>query len=242
MSEKRKVLGDHKRVGKRLIPPLMQLPNISTVSFRDERIPDVLWISALMLRGNPRDAVKTIMDFVQIGTDVVTRGEVGSLAYLGNFALLNDEERAEIRRRAVEQKLADDLRYRLEHQRSVLDRYPLEFMFTDQDKTPRERAVTRLREDVAELLDRYSDHATKVQVTAVVAQMASGKIRITRNISVPDFNAIFTQPDSNDARRAASFARSAINAGVGTAMGSSESHWTRDFWQQAFALGRCEAV
>lgn len=242
MNEKRKILGDHKRVGKRLIPPLMQLPNVAAVSFRDERLPDVVWLSAMLLRSRPRDAVNAFIDFVKLCTDVVKRGEVGSLAYLGNFALLTEEEKLEIRRRAVERGLADELCYRLDHQRSLLDDYPLEFLYGDLVKSPTERGIARLREDVEEMLDRYSDHATKVQTTAVVAQLALGKLQLTRDIKVPDFNAIFEAPESPEARRVASFSRSAINAGIGLSTEGADSDWARRFWKQAFRMSTCEDV
>ena len=46
---KREVLGDHKRIGKRFIPPfLYQLGSLSEISWVNEIMPEILWIGLLI--------------------------------------------------------------------------------------------------------------------------------------------------------------------------------------------------
>lgn len=243
--KKKPVLSDHKRAGKRLIPPILQLPNVVPTSFVDDRLPDLIWVSSIFRMAHPKVAVRLIIDFVKLCSNF-TKEKNESLVFLTNFGDLGTVEKTLIRDNLKGSPMLGMLRRTLGHQNSVLERYPLAFLFDEGCVLEsRVEAVKELKEDVELLLDRYESHATKVQVTALVAMMATGKIMISSEIDLPDFNLIFTDPESDGARRAASFARATLNSGMGFII---EEHtpnlgehrkWTHDFWAQAYLLDGC---
>jgi hypothetical protein len=47
-------LDKHRRQGKTFTPPLMQVPGVELLSWRNERLPEVLW-ATLLARGLSRD-------------------------------------------------------------------------------------------------------------------------------------------------------------------------------------------
>jgi hypothetical protein len=69
--------------------------------------------------------------------------------------------------------------------------------------------------------------------------LASGKMFFTKDVEIPDFDAIFTSPDSDAARRAASFARATLNGGAGLDEGNSD-RWVKSFWHQSHYFSGCE--
>ncbi|ELT7227034.1 hypothetical protein Q4K74_003644 [Vibrio cholerae] len=145
------ILRDHKKVGQKFIPPLMQLPNMKETSFRDNTLPCLIWLSAIFLRNPDRQSVHYVIEFLVKCKDILDGIE--------NQAMLNF------------------LRESLVHQHQLLENYPLDFLFEDYAYgVDKEEALEQLKEDVSALLDRYTMHSTKVQTTAFVSMTATGKL------------------------------------------------------------------
>lgn len=133
------------------------------------------------------------------------------------------------------------LRENLVHQHHLLEDYPLDFLFEDYIYgVDKEEALELFKEDVSALLDRYTMHSTKVQTSAFVSMTATGKLFLSSEIDLPDFNSIFTSPDSDESKRVASFVRANINAGAGFMdTEGGENEWSKSFWNQCFDMEDC---
>lgn len=237
---KKGVLSDHFRKGKRLIPPLMRMGNIEETSFKDSKIPELVWISAIFNRAEDKEAVDGIIEFQVACVEAIGSDDAPHLSFLSNFSRLSDTQRENILQNERCQKTFPFLHRHLWHQHAIFEAYPLSFIFPDSPDYDRASALERLRVDVDALLDRYTVHSTKVQTTAVVAMMATGKMFIHERIDLPDPNAIFTSPGSNEAKRVASFARATLNAGSSVLEAKPEAErWISDFWARCFVLEEC---
>ena len=237
---KRRVLPDHKQVGKKLIPPMMQFEQMQTFSYVDSLLPNLIWLSALFLRSEDRVAVERSVEFLRMCQNVLAREDAPPLAHFQNFNKLSDDDRSAIRKEAEKLGFCDFLCGLLRHQHLLLSNYPLSFLFESEVKVQdRDPDIDLLTEDVAALLDRYSDHSTKVQTTAFVGMMATGKLQVSRSIEMPDFNSIFTAPGSAAAKRVGSFVRASTNAGMGMREEGAADDWARQFWDQAYGLREC---
>jgi hypothetical protein len=236
-----RVLRDHKKVGQKLIPPFMQLPNIKETSFRDNTLPCLIWVSALFLRTTDREAVHNIIEFLIKCREILDDDKSPPLVFLNNFNKLNDEQKLKILNNLNDDTRLNFLRENLVHQYHLFDDYPLSFMFHDYTYgVDKEEAIDLLKEDVSALLDRYTLHSTKVQTTAFISMTATGKLFLSSKIDLPDFNSIFTAPDSDESKRVASFVRANINAGAGFQdTEGGENEWSKSFWSQSFDLEAC---
>lgn len=235
------VLRDHKKVGQKFIPPLMQLHNMKETSFRDNILPCLIWLSAIFLRNPDRQSVHYIIEFLIKCKGILNDDKSPALVFLNNFDKLTAEQKGRISEGIEDQAMLDFLRESLVHQHHLLEDYPLGFLFEDYVYgVDREEALEHLKEDVSALLDRYTMHSTKVQTTAFVSMTATGKLFLSSAIDLPDFNSIFTAPDSDESKRVASFVRANINAGAGfqDAEGG-ENEWSKSFWSQCFDLEAC---
>ncbi|MDP3187528.1 hypothetical protein [Limnobacter sp.] len=235
------VLRDHKKVGQRLIPPFMQLPNLKQTSFRENTLPCLVWISAIFLRATDREAVHNIIEFLIKCREILDDDKSPPLVFLNNFDKLNDGQKVKILNNLNEDARLDFLRKNLVHQYHLLDKYPLSFIFDDYKYgVDREEALDLLKEDVSALLNRYTLHSTKVQTTAFISMAATGKLFLSSKIDLPDFNSIFTAPESDESKRVASFVRASINAGAGFQdTEGGENEWSKSFWSQSFDLEAC---
>lgn len=238
--KKKGVLADHKREGKRLIPPMMRLPNVVETSFRDTKIPELIWISALFNRAQDKAAVDGVVEFQITCQKAIAIDDAPPLSFLSNFDRLSASQKNAIVSDSDCSKWITILQKELWHQHMLFDRYPLAFIFPDRHESDRTEAIARLKQDVHGLLDRYSHHATKVQTIAIVAMMDTGKMYINKSIDFPDPNLIFTNPDSLEAQRVASFARAGLNAGTNMDTDNDVANrWVDDFWSQTFKLEGC---
>lgn len=239
-SRRKGVLSDHQRKGKRLIPPLMRIGNIEETSFKDSKIPELVWMSAIFNRSPDKVAVDGIIGFQVACREALDADDVPHLSFLSNYNRLSNEQKDRIVRNEKCQKAIPFLQGHLWHQHAIFKDYPLSFIFPDRPKYDHASALERLKLDVDTLLDRYTAHATKVQTTAVVAMMATGKMFVHERIKLPSPNAIFTNPDSEDAKRVASFARATLNAGGNPLEAKPEAErWISEFWARCFVLEGC---
>lgn len=237
----REVLQDHKKVGRKLIPPLMQLPNLKEVSYRENTLPCLIWVSAIFLRSHDKDAVHKIVNFLIQCKEILDDEKSPALIFLNNFDKLNDEQKSRILNNFNDDNLLEFLRSNLVHQFNLLEKYPLAFLFEGYKYgIEREEFIDMLKEDVDSLLDRYSLHSTKVQTTAFVSMTATGKLFINSNIELPDFNSIFAAPESDESKKVASFVRTNMIAGAGFGdTEGGENAWADEFWRQVFILEKC---
>ena len=243
-NHKGRVLQDHKKVGKKFIPPIMQMENMQETSFVEERLPCLIWISALYGRLSDKKATEIVVDFVETAHKSCNEDTIAPLQYLSSYASLSEENKVAVREAIKVKPYFDTLLTMLEHQFHLLERYPLAFLFFEhQYGVDREDAIEMLKEDVSTLFDRTTSHAVKVQVTAMYTQLVSGKMKISANIDLPDFNVIFTAPESEDAKRVAAFSRANINGfapALQKELGMPCNDWPKVFWDDVFELDGCE--
>ena len=64
--QKKGVLQDHKRVGKRFVPPLLQLRNIKDASFVKHLFPHLVWMGLMNERFRYAKGVKLTIDLAKI--------------------------------------------------------------------------------------------------------------------------------------------------------------------------------
>lgn len=237
---KKGVLSDHQRQGKVLIPPMMQLPNLVETSFVDTKIPELIWISGLFNWTDDRSAVNCVIEFQLACQKATNSKQIPSLSFLSNFDRLSEEQKSSILSDAECSHWTEKLREALWYQYALLERYPLAFIFHDRQDFDRDEALVRLKEDVQSLFDRRSHHATKVQTTAVVGMMATGKMVLNSSVGFPNPNRVFDAPDSPDARVVAAFVRASLNAGnnMDTDVAVA-ARWADDFWKQAYNFEGC---
>lgn len=234
-----KILKDHKKIGQKLIPPLMQLPNLQEVSFRDESLPSLIWVSAIFLRCSDKEAVQNIVHFITKCEEILKNEKKLAFIFMNNFNYLNDKQKEKIRT-GIGDYVINFLRKALEHHYFLFADYPLAFIFDDYDcQIKKSDAIALLKEDVSALLDRYTMHSTKVQTTAFYSMIVTGQVVFSPEIDIPDFNSIFMNPESDDSRRVGAFVRSSLNCANQFNNTDEKDDWPKLFWKQCFNMEAC---
>ena len=74
---------DHKHQGKKLIPIWRQIPNFQTVSWMNDRLPDMLW-AILLVKLLPREHALNVFQSVVKYIDSLPKGEkFGDITHTG---------------------------------------------------------------------------------------------------------------------------------------------------------------
>src|SRR5271165_1654275 len=73
-------LEQHKMDGRRLIPPMMTVPNVQLMSWPNDRLPEILW-AAILINHLPREIALSIFRVVasygrRIRSDVLEPGDI----------------------------------------------------------------------------------------------------------------------------------------------------------------------
>ncbi|WP_157847497.1 hypothetical protein [[Mannheimia] succiniciproducens] len=199
-------------------------------------------MSAIFLRQSNIESVRNIIDFIVRCKSILGKdeGENASWAFLNNFNILSEDEKEKIKMNLSEDVI-NFLRLSLEHHYLLFDDYPLAFLFKDYKcGMDRSNAINLLKEDVSALFDRYSEHSTKVQTTAFYSMAITGKIVLNASMNIPDFNSIFSDPESDEAKIVAAFVRSSLNVGNDIISSSNgKNDWSKSFWKQCFDMEEC---
>jgi hypothetical protein len=219
---------------------MMQLPNMQMTSFRDEVLPDLIWLPPMFRKYDDRTAINLSVEFVKVCVDALGGHEKSPpLIKLSKFDELSGANKDEILKGFLTWPGHQLFWLALSYQMELFADHPLKFLFIPEIKKG-DAPISELKDDVTSLLDRYGQSATKVQVTALFALAASGKLVFTNNVEIPDFDAVILRPDSDEAKRAASFSRAALNAGTGLFGEGQGSRWVTSFWYQSHNFEGCE--
>ncbi|CDZ79487.1 hypothetical protein BN59_03805 [Legionella massiliensis] len=237
---KKTILQDHKKKGRKLIPPIMQLENIHEYSFIDNTLPSLIWMSALILRAEEKEAVNKIIDFIKICDETINNGE--HFAFLSSFYKLDKNQKKIILKKIDEETVVFFQNHLAHHYYFFEESYPLDFIFNATPDLLKEKALQKLMDDVNSLLDRFSQHSTIVQTTAYVSLLITGKVKISNNIIFPNPDIIFTSPASDEAKRVSSHVRAALNVIPNFNISDddkADNEWANLFWKKAFKLKGC---
>lgn len=248
LRDKRRVLADHARQGRRLVPPLAQFP-LSYVSWNRDLLPDLLWIALLIDTYGPRRGVELTLKLVEAAETVrpAPDDEKQDEAVFGWTPLLIDcysSVSAEGLVRIVDRL---DVATREAVQAALLPLVamysgcPLEFLIgaewrNTQHVEPAE-AVAQLARVMRDAQDRRGKLATWVQGACVYCAAVSGRLTFSADSAMNDFPAIQDYPDTEKSRMMASLARASVNAFLGR---SSESNWPKYFWNHGYDISVCE--
>src|SRR2546425_13087194 len=86
---KKKVLSDHKRVGKTFIPPAQHLIGFTEVPFVERLLPEVAWVGFFLRVLGNRLGISTVLEFGKACWDQKSRGEFRGFPLASSFKCLS---------------------------------------------------------------------------------------------------------------------------------------------------------
>lgn len=220
----------HSQAGKRLIPPLLQVPNLQLNSWRDERLPDLLW--AVLLIGN----------FERTQALAVFRQAAEYIANLSNPYLLADVTHTGIAQAPEEVRAGfiNVLTCRQEYKKVLkslllFEHLPARSSWEQSLKDEKEIIdIAQLMNSVAKTLDHQSQESTDCRWIRILAAGAANKLLLPSEEITKKLN---YYPEYGDMKSV----RPSIRAIEGslTNMGKVERVWPEQFWEECRQKTKC---
>jgi hypothetical protein len=96
MENKRKPLADHKRVGKKFIPPMKQLKSFQEIRYDRDILPEIIWMGLINDTYGYREGVHLVTRFCKLVDAICGRKEIANIAFVGDYSELSAESRGQI--------------------------------------------------------------------------------------------------------------------------------------------------
>lgn len=226
------VLEDHKRVGNRLKSPWLTEFNFQFVSHVDEILPEIILLGLLNdVHGYARGAELSLA----LGKALIAIDEPPDplLSVFGGCSEISIEE--------IAVQLGSDLsdvQIAAMPLLAVLNEHPLVGLGRlSIDET---ECLQRLQECVDRLYDRDSTPACAAMASLYYSRACNGKLFISRDVRVPNLEAIISDPEGDDAAHARSAVRLHAQMLVGDRREKRPTEWPSLFWHRCYLASDCD--
>jgi len=238
----REVLDDHKRIGKKFVPPFLnQLGPISEVSWVDGIIPELIWIGLLVDQCGDRRGIELATQITQAANSQEISDKGAFFVWLSDFESLPQECWDDFRAHLSGAHALQEIRSALSPLLSSYPDCPLGCL-REPGALSEERGIEPIAEVLMGLYARKSEFATKIQTTAVYLALVSGMLKLVGNEVFADFPEVEQYPRTEASRKVAASIRSTLTALHHLQENSQRRSWPLRFWNRGLALGPCQGV
>lgn len=225
-----RVLGDHKRLGKRFIPPMAQV-GMSDARWSEILIPEFLWLALLhshlgYMRG--AEIARQVAQAARSEGDQTTWYSAMSM-----FATIADAKRTALTQALAHAGVVDELAESLAPIHRHYPDHPLAFALP----VPAEAELAPLKALLQRLLTSRSDtDAMRAQATALYLAFDAGILRVLKGSALADFPEVEKYPETERSRSVGSAVRAALNA---LTIRIPKADWPAYFWNRGLQLEAC---
>lgn len=237
------ILQNHKRIGKRFVPPLLQYPGdkLSPVNWYRDFLPEFLWIALLCDQQGYRVAVNNAIKLSDTINSVIhDTKRTGGFCVASDYLSLSDEERKLVISK-IDQELGKILDPCLGTILKFYPDFPMGWLVSDKwvEKTSVGlEGLESIKSAVRARVDRFSKPAMECQVLAWAMMCKSGKIQYPAGMEIPDPNLISEYPDTDESKKMGAHVRASLKAFV--LIRERKSNWVSSFWRHSFEISPCE--
>lgn len=235
---KKQILAGHKRVGKRFIPPMMQIPMRVDTSYVNDMLPELIWIGLINERvGYVRGA--RIIEKVFLAVDAQkVNGQEGNYALMSSFNKLTTDQKTAITEVLRKEGVLDIIQNSIAPLILLYDDCPLTFLGPPTNTYSQEDLISIMKLCVGKTIDRYDTPGIVLYGAMLLARLVTKTIKFPADMDLPDFNSVIDSHGSEEAKRAAGFMRANGLAEFG--MMKVGNSWAKHFWDKNFELNPCE--
>jgi hypothetical protein len=241
-AKSKKVLSDHKRIGKRFIPPMGQIPNLTEISWRKEIIPNYLWIALLNQLYGHTKAAELCVDFANIAIQVADKAKYeGWFSAISSYCIFSDDQWEQIISLLEGKELIEYFRHAFRELVNYYPECPLKFLFNeDLDHQEDSAWLKDFKKLIEKLIDRTSEEATFVQADAIYIGFLTDKFKVPKDSPLADFPKIQEYPFTEKSKMIASGIRATINSIGGLEIKAAKFDWAGYFWNRGLEIEGCE--
>jgi len=235
------MLESHKRIGKRLVPPLAEIGTLNEVSWADRLLPELLWIGLLNAEYGVATGAHVCTEVVHAAKpELKELGRNVMLCSTSAFGLFGRDQLARIQERLESAGVLSDLQGAISPLCGAYPKCPLSGLVRRTEDV--EPATARIREVLPSLFNRREEAATFVQIHAVYMMFVQGCLTVSRTTSLGNFPAVQAYPRTEESRRIASACRGVVNVLLSDPLDEGGMSWPGYFWNRGLELEKCRPI
>lgn len=238
MSKAKKILSDHKKVGKKFIPPMLQLQGgMKFVKWLDNVLPEILWIGMMQEKLGIKRSIEICCVIAKTMKNICQE-QHSNFALISSYKKLNTTQYTALANELGENNLLSEISFSLKSLLMLYPSCPLNRVVSiEENNTSHGEALNEFKT----ILDRYFDrrvHSTNVmEATALCMCMLSGHVKYTNNVRPPDINALLTElPGSATYEKVAS----SVRATTLSLVSNVDEEWPCYFWGRGLLIDECK--
>jgi hypothetical protein len=236
---KKTILSDHKRIGKRFIPPMKQLPQMRSIGFVDDMLPELIWLGLINDRIGFVGGAKLFEKVVAAATEIErTDQQKTNYACISLYGSFNEAQKEAFLKGLSSRSLLVPLQEYLAPLVLLYDECPLRFIGPPSTVYSESSLVKLIRDCVSHHADKYETPGIVLNGMMLLSRLITKSIHFSSDIELPNFNAVIDAPGSEEAKRAAGFMRA--NAIGEFGMLGIDRAWAKNFWNRGYELSKCE--
>ena len=149
------VLKEHKRVGKRFIPPLKQLRLAESVSYVDSMLPELVWLGLLNERHGYIHAARIMEQVFKSADHVAGTDHKGNFALTSTYKKLSDEQKSSLTTQLGEHGVLMDIRNACAPLVLLYEDCPLSFFGPPTHFFSRDTLISDIKNCVGKTINKY---------------------------------------------------------------------------------------
>jgi hypothetical protein len=240
---KKAVLADHRRKGKRFIPPFVtELGSLEEVGWLDYSLPELVWLAVLNERCGLERGADLAVSLAK-EAEKVCAGEIKKwFAPLSIYdRQLGTGQKNDVLKALRRLRKLGPLKGALCSFISLYPACPLNFLFENTlpsiDTSNEE--FKKFKNLLSKLYDKRTIEATFMQADAIYIAFVTDKLRASKGTSLANFPGIEKYPRTEESQRIAGACRATINGFIGSDRDMT-SEWPRYFWNRGLELEPCD--
>lgn len=235
-----KVLNDHKRFGKRFIPPLMSYINLADVSWTDMMVPDFIWIALVNDSYGKQKGAEIIRLFYEAAIAVFDSDNWNycAISYYEDFP---DKELESFYNSLNDKEIIEPLQEALYNFIELFPECPFNFIFKDIhiQSIFDISYIISYKKLLDKILDKRSTESTFVIGNLVYSMLANGRLKIHQDSVMAKLPELKDYPNTKISKMIASSNRATINVFFGDKFYNQNNSWIKYFWQRSIDIEPC---
>ena len=244
---KKRVLSNHKKVGKRYIPPFVYRLSdrgiaLQPTKWLDNILPEILWIGLLNERYGIEDGTELALTFAQTYLTVLNSDEKKMFISTATYSELSPVHRNGIVKELKASKNLIRMKRALDFLITLYPKCPLHFLYDQEQPELKnfEDNLHEFQEIVAGFIDRRSKPAMLMQSTAVYIGLVTKVLNIQSDNNLTNLQAMTDYPNTDESRRFASNVRATVSSFFMHDYPEDGSSWAKYFWSQGIKMVPCD--
>lgn len=233
------VLKNHKKVGSKFIPSFSQLGGLTEISYVNQILPEIIWMGLINDKLGYQKGVDLVARLTKNVFALKETKKFVNFALVSNFGLLSNDNKRKFKNKLQTENVLETLRDILAPLIILYKEFPLSFLGKSDSKLDKNDLIKKLKFSIERHIDKYETPGIVIQANVLYIRSINGGLFFTQNIKPPNLESIIQSPESEEAKRAGSFARTQAMQELMSLGQKLKFNWARSFWNRGYKIDKC---